>query len=67
MDNVSLSTASSPKAAVNTEVLSRRIPSQGEAQEAIPVVPEGGTSPAEHMGEQTPMDTDDGGHIQFGP
>ena len=63
MDNVSLTTASSPKAAVNTEVLSRRIPSQGEAQEAIPVVPEGGTSPAEHMGEQVPTKTDGGDYF----
>ena len=67
MDSGSLPTASSPKAAVNIVVLSRRILGQGEAQEAVPVVLEGETSVAEHMGEQTPMDTDDGGHIQFGP
>ena len=31
------------------------------------MVPEGDTTVAEHMGEQTPMDTDYGGRIQFGP
>ena len=67
MDSGFLPTTSSPKAVVNTEVLFRRIPGQGEAQEAVPVVPEGKTPVAEHMGGQTPMDTDDGGRIQFGP
>ena len=67
MNSESLPTASSPKAADNTEVLSQRIPGQGEAQEAILVVPEGKTPVAEHMGGQTPMDTDDGDRIQFDP
>ena len=31
------------------------------------MVPEGKTPVAEHMGGQTPVDTDDGGRIQFGP
>ena len=31
------------------------------------MVPEGETSAAGHMGEQIPMDIDDGGHVQFGP
>ena len=67
MDSGSLPAASSPKAMDYTEVLSRRIPGQGETQEAIRVAPEGETSAAGHMGEQIPMETGDGGHIQFGP
>ena len=67
MNSESLPMTSSPKATDNTEVLSRRIPDQGEDQEAIPVVPKGKTSVAEHMGGQTPMDTNDGGRIQFVP
>ena len=56
--------AQSPKAKGDAEVLSRRsFPSQGEGQEA----PEGKTSVAGHMGEQTPMETGDGGHAQSGP
>ena len=52
----------------DTEVLSRRTsPGQGETQEAVRVAPEGETSAAGHMGEQIPMETGDGGHIQFGP
>ena len=31
------------------------------------MAPEGETSAAGHMGEQIPMETGDGGHIQFGP
>ena len=64
MNSGSLPTASSPKAAENTEVLSRGILGQGET---VPVVPEGETPVAEHMGKKTPMDTDDGGRSQFGP
>ena len=68
MDSGSLPAASSPKAMADTEVLSRRIPpGQGETQEAVRVAPEGETSAAGHMGEQIPMETGDGGHIQFGP
>ena len=67
MDSGSLPAASSPKAMDDTEVLSRRIPGQGETQEAVRVAPEGETSAAGHMGEQIPMETGDGGHIQFGP
>ena len=36
-------------------------------QEAIRAAPEGETSAAGHMGEQIPVETGDGGHIQFGP
>ena len=31
------------------------------------MAPEGDASAAGHMGEQIPLDTGDGGHIQFGP
>ena len=67
MDSGSLPAASSPKAMDDTEVLSRRIPDQGETQEAIRAAPEGKTSVARHMGEQIPMETGNGGHVQFGP
>ena len=67
MDNGSLPAASSPKAMDDTEVLSRRIPGQGETQEAVRAAPEGETPASGHMGEQIPMETGDGGHIQFGP
>ena len=45
----------------------RTLPAQGEAQEAVTVAPEDDTSAAGHMGEQIPMETGDGGHLQFGP
>ena len=67
MDSGSLQVASSPRAMDDTEVLSRRIPGQGEAQEAVKAAPEGETSAAGHMGEQTPMDTDGGGRTEFSP
>ena len=57
MERESPPPASSPTAADNTKVLSRRTrPGQGEVQEA-----------AKNMGEPTPMETGDGGHVQFGP
>ena len=31
------------------------------------MAPEDNTSAAGHMGEQIPMETGDGGHVQFGP
>ena len=67
MDSGSLPAASSPRAMDDTEVLSRRIPGQGETQEAIRAAPEGEALAARHMGEQIPMETSDGGHTQFGP
>ena len=68
MDGGSLSAASSPKAMDDAEVLSRRTsPCQGEMQEAIRVAPEGDTQAAGHTGEQTPLETGDGGHTQFSP
>ena len=60
--------AYSPKAKGDDEVLSQRtFPGQGEVQEAVKAAPEGDTSAAEHMGEQAPMETNNGGRAQFGP
>ena len=60
--------AHSPKAKGDNEVMSQRTFSgQGEVQEAIKVAPEGETSAAGHMGEQIPMETDDGGRTRFSP
>ena len=68
MDSGSPPPASSPKATDNAEVLSRRtLPGQGEVRGAVKAAPEGDTSAAENMGELTPMETGDGGHVQFGP
>ena len=60
MDSASLQAASSPKALDYTEVLSRRIPGQGETQEAVRAAPEGETPASAHMGEQIPMEMGDG-------
>ena len=50
--------ASSPTAADNTEVLSRRtLPGQGEVQEAAKTAPKVDSPAAEDMGEPTPMET----------
>ena len=58
----------SPKAKDDAKVLSRRTaPGRGEAPDAVKGAPEGETSTAGHTGEQTPMDTNNGGHIQLGP
>ena len=68
MASESPSAADSPKAKGDDEVLSQRtFPGQGEVQGAVRVEPEGETSAAGHMGEQIPMGTGDGGHVQFGP
>ena len=67
MDSGTLPAASSPKDMDGAEASSRRIPGPGEIQEAVREAPGGEASAAGHMGEQTPMDTDNGGHIQFGP
>ena len=59
--------AHSPTAKGDDEVLSQRtFPGQGEVQEAVRVAPEGDPSAAGHSGEKTPMETGDGGHVQFG-
>ena len=68
MNSDSLPTASSSRPTDDAEVLSRRTsPGQGETQEAIRTALEGETSAAGHMGEQIPVETGDGDHIQFGP
>ena len=68
MASESPSAAYSPKAKGDDEVLSQRtFPGQGEVQEAVRVAPEGETSAAGHMGEKIPMETGDGGHVQFVP
>ena len=67
MDSGTLPAASSPRDLDGVEASSRRIPGPGEIQEAVKEASEGEASAARHMGEQTPMDTDDGGHIQLGP
>ena len=60
--------AHSPTAKGDNEVLSQRtFPGQGEVQEAVRVAHEGETSIAEHLGERVPMETGDGGRVQFGP
>ena len=60
--------AYSPTAKGHAKVLSRTIfPGQGEVQEAVRVAPEGETSVAEHLGEQVPMETGDGGRVPFSP
>ena len=60
--------AHSPKANGDAEVLSRRaFPGWGEVQEVVRVAPENASSVAGHLGEKAPMETGDGGHIQFGP
>ena len=64
MNNDVLPTASSPRAADDTEVLSRRIPGQGET---VLETPPGETPVTGHMGGKTPMDSDNGGRIQFAP
>ena len=64
MNSESLPTASSPKCADNTKVLSRRMPGQGET---IPETLEGETLVTEQLGGRVPTDTEFGGHSQFGP
>ena len=57
-----------PTATDYTEVLSQRtLPGQGEVREAAKTAPKGDTSAAGNMGEPTPMETEDRGHVQFGP
>ena len=57
-------TARSPRAMDDTEVLSRKTaPGQGEALDAAKRASEGETSTAAHMGEQTPMEIGEEGHI----
>ena len=68
MASMSLPPAYSPEAKDDTEVLPRRTaPSQEGAQDAVPEAPQGETSAAGHMGEQSPMEDGEEGRIQFGP
>ena len=68
MSSMSPKPAYSPEAKNDTEVLSRRTaPSRGGAQDVVQEAPQGETSAVGHMGEQIPMETGDGGHVQFGP
>ena len=64
MNNDSLLTATSPRHADDAEVLSQRIPDQGET---VLETPPGEIPVARHMGGKTPMDSDNGGHNKFGP
>ena len=64
MNRDSLPTASSPRPTDDVEVLSQRVPNQGETvletlSSEIPITG--------HMGGKTPMDSDDGGCSKFGP
>ena len=59
----SLPTATSPRPAEDTEVLSQRIPEQGAT---IMETPQGKILDAEHMGGKTPMDYADGSRSKSG-
>ena len=68
MASESPAAAHSPAAKGDDEVLSQRtLTCQGEVQEAAGAAPGGKTSASEHMEEQIPMATGDGGLAQFGP
>ena len=64
MNGESLPIASSPRPTDGTEVLSQRMPDQGET---ILEMPQGDIPAAGHMGGKTPMDSNNGGHSDFGP
>ena len=64
MNSYSLPTASTPRPADDTEVLSQRIPDQGET---VLETPQGEIPNIGHMGGKTPMDFDNGGRIKLGP
>ena len=64
MNSDSIPTATSPRPADDTEVLSQRIPDQGET---VLETPQGEIPDARHMGGKTPMDTDDRGRNKSGP
>ena len=63
MNNYSLPTASTPRPADDTEVLSQRIPGQ---EEVVLETPQGETPDAGLMGK-IPMDSDEGGRSKLGP
>ena len=64
MNSDSLPIASSPKPADDTEVLSQRMPDQGET---VLETPQGEIPDAGHMGGKTPMDAKNGGRNKSGP
>ena len=58
--------SASPKG--DDEVVSQRaFPNKGEAPEIVRAVSKGDSMAAGHMGEETPMETDGGGRVPFGP
>lgn len=60
--------AYSPKAKGHDEVFSQRtFPGQGRFRRPSKAAPEGDALVTGHMGEQAPMETNDGGRTQFGP
>ena len=59
----SLPTATSPRPADDTEVLSRRMPEQGAT---VLEMPQGRISGAGHMGDENPMDYADASHSKSG-
>ena len=64
MNNDSLPTATTPRPADDIEVLSLRIPGQGET---VLVAPQGEIPDVGHMGGKTPIDSNEGGRSKFGP
>ena len=58
--------STSPKG--DDEVVSQRaFPNKGEALEIVRAASKGDSTAAGHMGEETPMGTDGGGRVPFGP
>ena len=66
MNSETLPSATSPRDLDGAEASSRRIPVPRGNPAAVWEAPEGEASATGHMGEQIPMDTDDGGLNQFG-
>ena len=64
MNNYSLPTASTPRPADDTEVLSQRIPGQ---EEVVLETPQGETPDAGLMGGKIPMDSDEGAAAGLAP
>ena len=64
MNNDSLPTATTPRPGDDTEVLSQRLPGQGET---VMEAPQGEIPDDRHMGGKTLMDSDEGGRNKFGP
>ena len=64
MNSYSLPTASTPRPADDTEVLSQRIPGQGEV---VLETPQGETPDVGLMAGKIPMEFDEGGRSKLGP